>query len=106
MNNRCKKVEMDDAEPGMVLAEAVLDSQHTVLLPETTELTDSILRSLQRRGIDHLYIVDDDVSTEELEAERRRVQARLDRLFRLSRGKGASDALFQRIIDYRLGSGK
>lgn len=106
MNKRCKKVEMDDAEPGMVLSEAVLDSQQTVLLPEETVLTDAILRSLQRRGIDHLYIVNDEVSPEELEAERQRVQARLDRLFRLSRGKGASDVLYQRIFDYRLGSDK
>ena len=106
MISRYKKVDMDDAEAGMVLYEAVMDAQGTVLLPEATELTDSMLRSLQRRGIDYVLIVDDSVSEEELEALRQRVQASLDRLFRRSRGKGASDALFQHIMEYRVGSGK
>lgn len=97
---------MDDAESGMVLSEAVLDRQNTVLLPEATVLTDSMLRSLQRRGIEHVFVVDDSVSPEEWEAECRRVQARLDCLFRISKGKGASDILLRQILEYRTGSGK
>lgn len=106
MINRCKQVDLDDAEPGMVLSDAVLDSQHTVLLPEATVLTESMLRSLERRGIEHVFVVDDDISQEEWEAECRRIQMRLDRLFRLCRGKGASDVLLERIAEYRTGSGK
>jgi hypothetical protein len=106
MINRSKQVDMDDAAPGMVLAEAVLDGQNAVLLPAATELTESMLRSLQRRGIEHVFVVDDSVSPEEWEAECRRVQARLDRLFRICRGKGASDILLGQILEYRTGGGK
>lgn len=106
MINRCKQVDLDDAEPGMVLSEPVLDAQHTVLLPEATVLTESLLRSLERRGIEHVLVVDNDFSQEEWEAECKRVQKRLDRLFRLSRGKGASDVLYQRVTEYRMGGGK
>jgi hypothetical protein len=106
MINRCKQVDLDDAEPGMVLSEAVLDAQRTVLLPEATVLTESLLRSLERRGIEHVLVVDNDISQEEWEAECRRVQTRLDRLFRGCRGKGASDVLLQRIAEYRMGGGK
>lgn len=106
MINRCKQVDLDDAEPGMVLSEAVLDSHRTVLLPEATVLTDSMLRSLERRGIGHVFVVDNDVSPEKWEAECRRMQERLDRLFRHCRGRGASDVLLQHIAEYRMGSGK
>lgn len=105
MINRCKQVQLDDAEPGMVLFEAVLDAQRKVLLPEATVLTDSLLRSLERRGVENVFVVDDDISQEEWEAECRRVQARLDRLFRQCRGKGASDMLMQNIFEYRTGRG-
>ncbi|HYD63088.1 MAG TPA: hypothetical protein VEC35_22225 [Noviherbaspirillum sp.] len=105
MINRCKQVQLDDAEPGMVLFEAVMDAQRTVLLPEATVLTDSMLRSLERRGVEYVFVVDDDISQEAWEAECRRVQERLDRLFRQSRGKGASDTLMQSIFEYRTGRG-
>lgn len=103
MIKRSKQVDLDDAEAGMVLFEAVLDGQRTVLLPEATVLTESMLRSLGRRGVEHLLIVDTDISQEEWEAECRRIQNRLERLFRRCRGKGASDVLLQHITEYRMG---
>lgn len=105
MNYRCKQVALDDAESGMVLAEAVRDGQQAVLLPEATALTDSLLRSLERRGIGHVVVVDDDMSEEEWEARCRRVQDRLVRLFRNSAGKGASELLKQCVFEYRTGTG-
>jgi len=106
MISRYKQVDVDDAEAGMVLHEAVLDGHGTVLLPAATELTDSMLSSLRRRGVDHVLVVDDSISEEQREAERVRVQARLDKMFRHCRNKGASDLLLQRITEYRLGSGQ
>ena len=82
MINRYKQVELDDAVAGMVLADDVLDGQGGVLLPQKTALTDALLTSLRRRGIDTVYVVNDDISEEELNAERQRVQRRLARLFR------------------------
>lgn len=105
MINRCKQVQLDDVEPGMVLAEAVLDGQRGVLLPAATVLTDSMLRSLERRGVGHVLVVDNEISREEWEAACRRMEARLARLFRRCEGKGASDALRQCIMEYRMGSG-
>jgi hypothetical protein len=104
MITRHRQVDTDDAQPGMILSEPVLDAHGTVLLPVATALTDSMLGSLLRRGIDKVFVVDDTISDEELEAERQRVQVRLDRLFRHCTGKGASDLLRQRIADYRVGS--
>ena len=109
MINRYKQVPLDDAEPGMVLSEAVLDAQRSVLLPEATVLTEVMLRSLERRGIEQVYVVDmvdDDISQKEWEEECRSIQERLDRLFRHCRGKGASEALLQNVAEYRKGSGK
>lgn len=104
MINRSKQVPLDDAESGMVLAEAVRDGQNAVLLPEATTLTDTQLRSLERRGIGHVVIVDNEISQEEWEAESRRVQVRLVRLFRNCAGSGASDVLKQCVFEYRMGT--
>lgn len=104
MKHRCKQVALDDAESGMVLAEAVRDGQQAVLLPEATTLTDTLLRSLERRGIAHVVVVDDDISEEEWAAQCRRVQARLERLFRNCAGKGASELLKQCVFEYRTGT--
>lgn len=104
MINRCKKVMLDDAESGMVLAESVLDGQRNVLLLEATVLTDSIIRSLERRGVEHLLVVDNDIPQEDWEAARRHIEERLGRLFRRCEGKGASGTLKQYVMEYRMGS--
>lgn len=103
MISRCKQLDLDDAVAGMVLAEAVLDAQGGVLLPHSTTLTDSLLTSLRRRGIDTVFVVDDNISEEELKAERERVQRRLEQLFRKCPDSGACGALRQNIAGYRLG---
>jgi hypothetical protein len=101
--NRRKEVDLDDARPGMVLSDAVLDKQHAVLLPEQTVLTEVMLRALARRGIDHVFVVDDEMSPEEWEKECVRIRQQLDRLFRRCTGKGASDMLLQHVAAYRMG---
>lgn len=87
----------------MVLAEAVLDAHGGVLLPCDTALTDAMLTSLRRRGIDRVRVIDDDVSEADLQAERERVRLRLAQLFRRCRNEPGSAALLQRVSDYRLG---
>lgn len=98
-----KQINLDDARAGMVLHDAVLDAHGGVLLPGATALTESMLTSLRRRGIDHLVVVNDDISEEELQAERERVQRRLARLFRKSQDEVGNAALLQRMRAYRLG---
>ncbi len=103
MIKRCKEVDVDDAEPGMVLFEAVLDAHGSVLLPEAAALTEAMLTSLRRRGIDRILVVNDAISEEALKAERERVQARLEHLFRRCGNAGACGELRRQIIEYRLG---
>lgn len=103
MMNRYKQLDLDDAVAGMVLSEDVLDGQGGVLLPRETALTDALLTSLRRRGIDTVHVVNEDISEEELRAERERVQQRLARLFRKCQSDRIGDILRQQVTEYRLG---
>lgn len=102
-NKRYRQMDLDDVVAGMTLWEAVLDDRGGTLLPSATVLTDAMLTSLRRRGIDTVSLVSDDVSEADLEAERERLQQRLARLFRKCNGKSASIELLQCITTYRLG---
>jgi hypothetical protein len=97
-------MDVDDVVAGMTLWEAVLDGRGGVLLPSATVLTDAMLTSLQRRGIDTVILVDDDVSEADLQAERERLQQRLASLFRKCGGSPASTELLKCISAYRLGA--
>jgi hypothetical protein len=103
MISKKKPVKLDDAVAGMVLSNAVVDTRGSVLLPAATTLTDAMLRSLQRREIDTVYIVNEGISEADLTAERERAQQRLTKLFRKCGSDRAGRALLQRITDYRLG---
>jgi hypothetical protein len=99
---RYKDVDLDDAVAGMALYEDVRDGQGGVLLPAHTVLSDAMLTSLRRRGIDTLCIVNADVAEEELAAERERVQQRLTSLFRKCNAERACQMLLQHVTDYRM----
>ena len=102
MIKKYKEVDLDDAGAGMVLAAEVLDHQGSVLLPKGAALTDSLLTSMRRRGIDSVQVVDDGVSPEQLAAERERISARLAQLFR-KQGAGRADALLrEQLTSYRM----
>jgi hypothetical protein len=103
MNQRCREVDIDDALPGMVLANAIMDGHGGVLLPPGAELTESVLRGLRRRGVEQFQVLNSDVSEAELAVEREQVQQRLDRLFRLSAGEETNRQLMQYLSAYRLG---
>jgi hypothetical protein len=103
MISKKKLVNVDDAVAGMVLSKTVVDDRGGVLLPDGTTLTDALLKSLGRRGIETVYVVNDDISEADLAAERERVQQRLANLFRNSKTDRACRILLQRITEYRLG---
>jgi hypothetical protein len=104
MISRCKEVDVDDAAPGMVLFRDVLDQRGAVLLQKDTELTDSLLTSLRRRGIDSVPVVDDTVDEAALAAERACVGQRLARLLR-QRGDGRAEAMLRvNLHAYRMGT--
>ncbi len=103
MISRVLQLELEDVVAGMSLAETLFDAHGGVLLPQGTELTEGMLTSLRRRGVDQVQVLNEDISEEELAAERERVELRLARLFRKSSGKGASDLLLQSVMQFRLG---
>lgn len=87
----------------MTLAEPVFDDRGAMLLPRGTVLTEAMLLSVRRRGIDQLVILDDTVSDAELAQERERLQQRLALLFRRCGDQGSSALLLQSVTQYRLG---
>ena len=106
MSGKNKKVDIDDAQPDMTLAEPIFDARGGVLLPSGTVLTETTLTGLQRRGIGHVTVVDDAITEEELAAERERMRQRIERLdflFRRCGSTGDSAALFRYVRTYRTG---
>ncbi|MES2534901.1 MAG: hypothetical protein V4632_03420 [Pseudomonadota bacterium] len=97
------ELDLEDVAPGMTLAEPVLDGLGGVLLPRGTVLSDAMLVSVRRRGIDHLVVLDDSVSEAELAEQRERMRQRLTLLFRRCGDQGASALLLTSIMQYRSG---
>lgn len=104
MISKYKQLDLDDAEVGMILSASVLDHQGSVLLPAGAALTDTLLTSMRRRGIDTVQVIDDTVSTQDLDAERHRIAERLERLFRRSDKSAADTALQVGVSTYRMES--
>jgi hypothetical protein len=102
MIKKYKEVDLDDAEAGMILAAEVLDHQGSVLLPAGAPLTEQLLTSMCRRGIERVRIVDDSVSIADLAAERDRLAQRIAYLFRRP-DPGAVHALLRTELEaYRM----
>jgi len=102
MSPRQTTIELDDAAAGMVLSSVLLDAGGGTLLPKGAELTDALLTSLRRRGVERIAVVDNRISDAELAAERERVGKRLAALFRKCANQGASDVLQNSIMLYRM----
>ncbi len=98
-----KKIPMDMAVSGMMLAAAVCNERGDVLLQSGCELSDSSLSSLRRRGILHVAILDEESrSEEELEALRNVARNRLGVLFRNAGADAHLASLHNLILEYRL----
>ena len=98
---RYRSVPLDEVEEGAQLYEQVADRQGNVLLPAGAELNATLIRSLERRGIEAVIVVDDSISEQALAQAREQAGARLDDLF--SKGSGrANAALRQMVLAYRL----
>lgn len=95
---RFRVVPTDQAEQGMCLYDEVRDRAGNVLLPRLTQLTDAMIKSLARRDVEALLIVDDSITDEQLAAERLRVQERLDYLCRHA-GNGRANALLRKVVE-------
>jgi len=91
-----------DAEEGMCLYEDVRDRAGNVLLPRLSALTGATIKSLLRRDVEVLLIVDDSITAEQIAAERLRVQDRLAYLCRHA-GSGPANLLLREVVErYRM----
>ena len=100
MNRR--RLSLDEASPGMVLAEPILDMHGGMLLPGATVLTEAMLASLGKIGVGSILVDGEPATEEELQVEQERIRSRLSRLFRRCSTEGACGALLRAIEDYRL----
>jgi hypothetical protein len=100
-----KLTPLAQAQPGMVLSEALLDRQGQVLLPKGAALTAPMLASLARHGVEMLPLDGAGAVAEPIDEAA--VQARLDHLFRQNdRDNGddwATGILRRYVEDYRFG---
>ncbi len=103
-----RRVELDAASAGMVLAEALLDGHGTVLLPGGATLSEATLASLRRRGVEHCCVLEAAAPADPAELARLR-QRDVERLARLFRhhpaddgGGGGGAELLRLLTGYRL----
>lgn len=93
------------ATPGMRLGADVRDAHGAVLLAAGTELTESLLAALRRRGITEIGVLEvEQLSESQREARREAVAARLAHLFRRGGESEADRQLFDSVRDYRMES--
>ena len=103
---------LSEAILGSRLAEPVQDAQGNTLLAAGTELTDSVIRSLQRRDIETVCVLeapeaeelDEAARASRLEAERARVKRQVEHLFRHSLQPDQINPLLHLMLQYRLES--
>ena len=105
MNGAYQLLSLANAQPGMVLGEVLRDDKANVLLAQGTVLSESMLASLARHGVEMLPILL--AGTEPAPAiDPARVQERLDRVFRKqerdNHGDWATGILRRYVEDFRL----
>lgn len=95
-------IPLDQAQAGMVLAEAVRLADGSVLLPAGSTLGDAQLTGLARRGIAEITIAPPALSAEEMKAREETVRTAVRRLFRRSETDEITRALFTAVLEFRL----
>ncbi|KGF80587.1 hypothetical protein IA69_17425 [Massilia sp. JS1662] len=93
-----------ETRPGMVLSDVVRDGKGNVLLAQGIVLTESMLASLARHGIDMLPILQAEPAPAPIDPAA--IQSRLDHIFRQhdrdDLGDWATGILRRYVEDYRL----
>lgn len=94
---------IENVQPGMQLAEAILDEMGRTLMPAGVELSEGTLKALARREVSVLTVVREvDEDPAEREAALAKIVARTNHLFRKA-GEGVETRLlFQAIVDFRM----
>ena len=108
MTTAYQLIQLAQATPGMVLSDLLLDRQGQMLLPQGAVLTESVLASLGRHGVEMVPVLLAGADAAPA-PDQAAVQARLDHVFRRhERGNDddwATGILRQYVEDYRLERG-
>jgi hypothetical protein len=105
MSRRTYQIPLDEASPGMVLADDLLDDSGKILLPAGATLSDASIASLRRREIDMLPIVGEETADVDAAADLERHRLRLQQLFRKHTDDDmATEILRQFVFTFRLGA--
>lgn len=103
MKVRINSIPLSHAKPGMTAGKSVFNQLGQVLIQEGVALSGALLLSLERRNISHIHVLFEDPRTEkELSAEREKVVARLNILFRHVGNDSSLELLRLTVLDYRL----
>lgn len=97
---------IDQIQAGMHLADDVRDAGGHVLVPRGTEISESLLASLQRREIPELsveFVVTENPAARE--ARRQLLSAQLDQRFRLAGDTPEIALVRQAILDFNMENG-
>ncbi len=103
-----REIPMEQAQEGMVLAQALNDASGAVLLAEGATLTAANLTALRRRNVERCHVVmqeePDPAAQAHAEQERARRLERLAVLFRTTPPDSAGSELLALLQRYRQGS--
>jgi len=107
MSDALRTIPIEQATPGMVLAEDLRHNADNLLLPRTLILSEKHLDSLRRRGVREINIIAADTSAApcsaaELQAMREAVQLQVQRQFRHASQDPTTQALYRTVLEYRL----
>ena len=94
------EIDLEDAAPGMTLAQAVFDEAGVCLMASGSVLSDKSIQALKKRGT-HVVQIVAPVSDEKREAVLAASLARLDELFMHSKDSLPNRKLFESLLRYR-----
>lgn len=103
---RHEKLAVDALQPGMIVAQAVLDENARVLIAAGATLSEVTIASLVRREVRTVVVateVEEDPATQE--ARRTSQVKQLDHLFRNAGNSAEVQALYRAVLDFRLEQG-
>lgn len=107
MKQRARQLSIDEAQPGMTLAEDVLNPGGKMILPQGAVLTETSINGLRRYEVVQVVVaLPDEEAAEEAAAERQRQLDRIARLFRSTDQSPTNAVLRQYLTRYRQGEAR
>lgn len=103
MSSDIRLLPLNEVQVGMTLSNDLFDIHGNLILGQGAIVTEAMLLSLQRRGIQTLDVVPQASEDIDRKADRERQRQRLAKLFRLCGDNPVDKLLLQSVTQYRLG---